>query len=66
MFENLQTIDEDKKLKLLDEDKKFIDFAMGWLEKNEPNWKLQTPINREEFLKVLREKIGKPIHGCVS
>jgi len=40
----------------MSEEQKLIDHALKWLDEKEPDWKLSTPINREEFLKVLKEK----------
>lgn len=53
----------------MDENKEFFDYAMKWLDENEPNWKLKTPVNREDFIKALKEKIkdrDQPIHRRID
>jgi hypothetical protein len=41
----------------MDEDiETLIKNAYDWLDENEPNWNLDTPIDREAFIKQLLEK----------
>jgi len=36
--------------------------AIAWLNKNEPEWQLEEPIDREAFIKDLLERAGCNIH----
>lgn len=42
-----------------EEHRRMIEAAITWLNQEEPKWKLDTPIDRDEYIQNLIDKVSK-------